>query len=184
MEKSKSRFLAADIAVCALFVALMTAAAFIKIPFPLVPLTFQTVTAVLSGLLLGAKKGAASMAAYCFAGLIGLPVFTSGGGIHYVTMPTFGYIIGFIASAFISGLIARDGTSVRRVTVAAITAFLVDYIIGTPYCIVVAAIGGTYDLVNVLVMWNLIYMPKDFALCIVAALIARSVRPAINKIRG
>ena len=128
---------------CALFVALMTAAAFIKIPFPLVPLTFQTVTAVLSGLLLGAKKGAASMAAYCFAGLLGLPVFTSGGGIHYVTMPTFGYIIGFIASAFIAGLIARDGTSVRRVTVAAIIAFLVDYIIGTPYCIVVAAIGGT-----------------------------------------
>ena len=52
------------IAQVALFVALMTASAYIQIPFPLVPLTFQTVIAVLSGLLLGAKKGAAAMSVF------------------------------------------------------------------------------------------------------------------------
>lgn len=184
MEKSKVKFLAADIAECALFIALMVAAAFIKIPFPPVPLTFQTAVAVLSGLLLGAKKGAISMAIYCFMGLIGIPVFANGGGIMYVASPTFGYIIGFIASAFVAGLIARDGTSVKRVTVAAVVAFLADYIIGAPYCIVAAYILEVKDLWGLLITGNLIYMPKDFALCILAGLIARSVRPAINKLHG
>ena len=79
--------IAADIAECALFVALMVAAAFIKIPFP-VPLTFQTVVSVLAGLLLGAKKGAAAMAVYAFMGLAGLPVFAAGGGIYYIFKPS------------------------------------------------------------------------------------------------
>ena len=43
MEKAKGKLLAADIAECGLFTALMVAGAFIKIDFPLVPLTFQTV---------------------------------------------------------------------------------------------------------------------------------------------
>ena len=58
--KTKTKFLAVDIAECALFVVLMVAAAYIQIPFPLVPLTFQTVISVLAGLLLGWKKGTIS----------------------------------------------------------------------------------------------------------------------------
>ena len=72
MEKTKkisTKLIAADIAECALFVALMTAGANISIPFFPVPLTFQTVLSVLAGLLLGWKKGAISMAVYCVAGL-------------------------------------------------------------------------------------------------------------------
>ena len=77
MEKTKKisvKLVAADIAECALFVALMTAGANISIPFFPVPLTFQTVLSVLAGLLLGWRKGAISMAVYCAAGLIGIPV--------------------------------------------------------------------------------------------------------------
>lgn len=50
---NRGRRVAAELAKCAIFVVLMIVSAFIKIPFPLVPLTFQTVVAVLAGLLLG-----------------------------------------------------------------------------------------------------------------------------------
>ena len=178
---SKRRLLAADIAECAVFVALMVAAAFIRIPFPLVPLTFQTVVSVLAGLLLGAKKGAISMTVYMFIGLIGLPVFSAGGGIYYVLKPSFGYVIGFIAAAVAGGLIAgRAGLPLWRYVLAAMVAFIADYAVGIPYCIVAAHLLGVKDLINLLIFSNLIYMPKDAALCVLAAILARKVCPLIG----
>ena len=179
--KFKGKMLAADIAECAIFVALMCAAAFVQIPFPLVPLTFQTVVAVLAGLLLGAKKGTISMAVYAFIGLSGLPVFSAGSGIYYVLKPSFGYILGFILSAFVAGIIAgRAGLSLKRNLLAALLAFLADYAIGIPYCIICAHLLGVENLVNLLIVGNLIYMPKDAALCVLAAILARRVVPYIG----
>lgn len=173
--------LAADIAECAIFVALMVASAYIQIPFPLIPLTFQTVVSVLAGLLLGAKKGTISMAVYAFIGLIGIPVFSAGGGIYYVLKPSFGYILGFVAAAAVAGAIAgRAGLPLWRYIVAAMAAFLADYAIGIPYCIVAAHLLGVKNLVNLLIVGNLIYMPKDAALCLLAAILARKVCPFVG----
>ena len=80
----------------ALFAALIAVGAFIRIPVPLVPFTMQTFFVVLAGMLLGKKLGAASALVYLAIGLIGIPVFTQGGGIGYVLKPSFGYLIGFI----------------------------------------------------------------------------------------
>ena len=180
--KYKAKFLAADIAECALFVVLMVAAAYVQIPFPLVPLTFQTVISVLAGLLLGWKKGAASMAVYCFMGLVGLPVFTAGGGIAYVIKPSFGYIIGFIVSAAVGGLIAGNSkASLKRYIIAAVCAFFIDYAVGIPYCMVCAKFLDVENLTNLLIVGNLVYMPKDAVLSILAAFLAKSVVPVIRK---
>lgn len=179
--KSK-KLLAADIAECAVFVALMVASAYVQIPFPLVPLTFQTVTAVTAGLLLGWKKGVIAISVYCFIGLSGLPVFTAGGGIYYIFKPSFGYIIGFIFSALVAGLIAGGNCkSFKRYLIASLAAFLADYAVGIPYCIIAAKLLGVEDLTNLFITGNLIYMPKDAALCALAALLARHVAPVIRR---
>jgi predicted membrane protein len=68
----------------ALFAALIAVGAFIRVPVPLVPFTMQTFFVVLAGMLLGKKLGAASALVYLAVGLIGIPVFTQGGGIGYV----------------------------------------------------------------------------------------------------
>lgn len=173
--------IAADIAECALFVALMVAAAFIQIPFPLVPLTFQTVVSVLAGLLLGAKKGAAAMAVYAFMGLVGIPVFSAGGGIYYVLKPSFGYILGFIAAAAVAGVVAgRANLPLWRYILAAMAAFLADYLIGIPYCMVCAKLTGVENLTRLLIVGNLVYMPKDAVLCVLAAVVARKAAPALG----
>lgn len=176
---------AADIAGCALFVALMVAAAFVQIPFPVVPLTFQTVVSVLAGLLLGAKKGAVSMAVYSFMGLLGIPVFSAGGGIYYVLKPSFGYILGFIASAAAAGAIAgKARLPLWRYILAATAAFLINYMIGIPYCMVCAKLIGVENLTALLITGNLLYMPKDAVLCILAAVISRKAAPALGAAVG
>jgi biotin transport system substrate-specific component len=40
-------------------------------------------------------------------GLIGLPVFMSGGGLSYVLEPSFGFIVGFSVCAFLTSLLVR-----------------------------------------------------------------------------
>ena len=190
MEKTKkanAKLIAADIAECALFVALMTAGANISIPFFPVPLTFQTVLSVLAGLLLGWKKGAVSMIVYCVAGLIGIPVFTNlGAGFAYVFRPTFGYVIGFILSAITAGLLVRrSGLPFWRYAVAAVVAFAVNYAVGLPYF---ALIWQFYlhspDLGKYVIEFNVLYMPKDLALCLLAAVLAWRVLPHIRKGRN
>ncbi len=63
-----------------LFTTLTAVGALIKIPFPMVPMTLQTLFVLLSGNLIGARLGAFSQLLYLFIGLIGFPIFAYGGG--------------------------------------------------------------------------------------------------------
>jgi biotin transport system substrate-specific component len=188
MKKQKLLITATDIAECGLFVAIMCIfTLFVKIPFYPVPLTFQTVISVLAGLLLGWKNGAISMAVYCIMGLIGIPVFSdSSAGITYVLQPSFGYILGFIASAAVAGFIAgRAKLPLWRYIVAALSAFLVNYIIGIPYFMLIWQFYlKSGNLWHYVVMYNLLYMPKDAVLSVIAAFVAYGVLPAISKGRA
>lgn len=182
MKKQSAKIIATDIAECAVFVAIMVAGAFVQIPAQPVPLTFQTVISVLAGLLLGWKKGGASMAVYCFMGLVGLPVFSAGGGIFYVLKPSFGYILGFILSAVVAGLIAgKAKLPFWRYLVAALAACLADYAVGIPYCMVAAHFLNVENLTALLITGNLLYLPKDVALSAIAAVIAWKILPVLHK---
>lgn len=184
-ERRKARRVASGHAKCAIFVVLMIVSAFIRIPFPLVPLTFQTVVAVLAGLLLGPLYGTAAVGVYIFMGLLGLPVFTSGGGFAYVLQPTFGYILGFAVAAFVAGLLGgRGNVTLLRALSAAIAGFLVNYLIGVPYFLLIWHFymhnGGVWEAA---VTYNLLYMPKDLALCLLAGFLAWRVRPLLGRLR-
>ena len=188
IDKENKRFLlskgkaAVRIAECALFVVLMGVSAFIRIPFPPVPLTFQTVVAVLAGLMLGPGYGAAAVAVYVFMGLLGLPVFTNGGGFAYVLEPTFGYILGFVAAAFAAGLVRGRSVSLPRLIIAALAGFLVNYLIGVPYFMAIWHFymnnGGLWGAV---LTYNVLYMPKDAALCVLSAFLARTLFAATRR---
>lgn len=187
-ELNRGRRVAAELAKCAIFVALMVVSAFIRIPFPLVPLTFQTVVAVLAGLLLGPVYGTAAVGVYIFMGLLGLPVFTNGGGFAYVVQPTFGYILGFAAAAFVAGALCGRGKAaqitLRGALLASVAGFLVNYIVGVPYFLLIWHFymhnGGVWQAA---VTYNLIYMPKDLALCLLAGFLAWRVRPLLDRLR-
>ncbi len=97
------------ISVGALFVAIL---AQVKIPLPFtpVPLTGQTFAVLLVAAALGSKRGAAAMAFYIVLGSFGLPVFAGGAaGMAYLSGATLGYLIGFVAAAYVVGLLAERG---------------------------------------------------------------------------
>jgi biotin transport system substrate-specific component len=82
----------------------------IRLPFSPVPVTGQTLAVLLIGALLGSRRGVWSMIAYLIQGLIGLPVFASGAsGPAHVMGPTGGYLVGFIAAAYVTGRLAERG---------------------------------------------------------------------------
>ena len=89
-----------DLILISIFAALVAVGAFIRIPLPFspVPVTLQFIFSAYAGLFLGPRKGAYALLVYIGLGLIGLPVFTQGGGIGYIFMPTFGFLIGFTLS--------------------------------------------------------------------------------------
>ena len=70
-----------------MFTALIIAGAFIKIPTPFVAITLQFLFTTLAGFLLGGRLGLVSVLIYLVMGLIGIPVFTQGGGLSRASVP-------------------------------------------------------------------------------------------------
>jgi biotin transport system substrate-specific component len=170
-----------------LFTALMIAGAFVKIPFPLLPVTLQTFFCALAGLILGPRLGALSMVVYMILGLTGIPVFAKGGGINYIFNNSFGFILGFIAGAYIIG---RMSIKVKKPTFtnslkAVMAGLLVIYAIGIPYMLFILRIYlgnaqiGLYYVLSV----NLPYLIKDAVLFTAAALSSTSILPVLSKVR-
>ena len=88
------------------------AQAAIPLPFTPVPVTLQTLAVLMAGCLLGSGRGALAVIAYLGEGFAGLPVFSGGtAGISHLLGPTGGYLLGFVAAAFIVGLLAERGAA-------------------------------------------------------------------------
>jgi biotin transport system substrate-specific component len=120
------------ITISALFVA---AFAQIRIPLPFtpVPLTGQTFAVLLVGAALGSKRGVVSLALYTLMGALGVPFFAGGAsGLAYMSGPTLGYLIGFVAAVYLVGLLAERGweQNVRTSFVPFLAGMLVIYIFG------------------------------------------------------
>ena len=122
-----------------LFSALTAAGAFIKIPVPIVPMTLQTFLVYSAGLFLGPAGGAVSQLIYVMLGLVGLPIFSGGGGIAYLFSPTFGYLIGFIPAAAVAGLFSRKGGRGWPIC-GVVCSVLIVYLFGVPYLMFAARV--------------------------------------------
>lgn len=174
-----------DIILCALFAALIAIGAFIRIPIPYVPITFQGFFVLLAGFLLGPKYGPVSMLVYIAIGLVGIPVFTEGGGIMYVLKPTFGFLIGFAVCAFVVGLRTQKlkKRTMGSLFLTGMTGMVPVYVIGVVYFY--------FIMNNVLQMpvgiwaaiWSCIIavLPADVLRCLLASWIAKRMIPMLKK---
>ncbi|MEM6502487.1 MAG: biotin transporter BioY [Cyanobacteria bacterium P01_C01_bin.89] len=92
----------------------------------------QIAAVLLTGCLGGAGAGAIAQIAYVGLGLAGLPIFNGGGGLQYITVPSFGYLLGFIMGGIVCGRLVtarflpglgerspRGHESIERLTVSA-----------------------------------------------------------------
>lgn len=173
-----------NICLCALFAALMTLGAFLKIPTPIMPITFQVTFAVLAGLLLGKKLGALSVLIYVVIGLIGIPVFTGGGGIGYVIKPSFGYLYGFIVSAFAVGAITEKdkNPSYVKLLIASVIGLIITYVFGVLHMYLVGKYITADNKGFMLILGsNVLVFLKDVVLAVLASYLAKRLIPIVRK---
>lgn len=173
-----------ELVYCSMFTILIAVGAFIRIPIPVVPFTLQFFFTTLAGLFLGGRRGAISCIAYMLLGLIGLPVFTEGGGIWYIFKPSFGYIIGFCIGSYVTGRIAETmkSFSLRRCLSANFAGLLIVYGIGMVYYYVICnyVINTPIGLQPLFLYCFLLVVPGDVCLCILAAFLTRRLWPVLK----
>ena len=169
---------------CSLFTALIAVGAFIKIPIPVVPFTLQFLFTTLAGLLLGSKKGTISVAAYMVLGLVGLPIFSEGGGIWYVFKPSFGYIIGFCIGTYVTGLMAErmKEKTIPGYLAANFTGLLIVYAVGMIYYYLICnyVINTPIAIGPLFLYCFFLAVPGDICLCILSAVLVKRMKPVLD----
>lgn len=167
------------LALIPLCAALTAAGALIRIPLWPVAITLQTFFVILSGIILGPRHGALSQLVYLIIGLLGLPVFSSGGGISYFMQPSFGYLLGFVLAPLAVGSIVRNKVlSHKIVFIAAIAGTLVIYSIGIPYLAAyMYLVLKKPDAISLAIKTGaLVFLPGDLIKCIILAMIIPRLR--------
>ncbi|MGP1569855.1 MAG: biotin transporter BioY [Eubacteriales bacterium] len=96
-----------NLILAAMFTAVTAVLAGLSITIPVtpVPISLATFGVMLAGGVLGSKYGSLSMLVYVLLGGFGMPIFSGyTGGMAKLTGPTGGYIVGYIACAFVVGI--------------------------------------------------------------------------------
>ncbi|MEU6645009.1 biotin transporter BioY [Saccharomonospora sp. NPDC046836] len=151
-----------------------------------VPIVLQNAGPLLAGAILGARRGTAAVLLFLALTAIGLPLLSGGrGGLAPFAGPSGGFLLGWILSALVAGLIvqraARPGLPV--LLLATTGGLLADYAIGIPF------LGAYTGDLGAAFVQSLVFVPGDaikvVATAVVAAIAHRALpdtvlRPAVR----
>ncbi|MGM9971091.1 MAG: biotin transporter BioY [Anaeroplasmataceae bacterium] len=168
-----------NISLIAIMLSLMIIGSKITIPLPTIPMTLQTFMVFLIPLVLGRIRGVIIMALYTFLGLVGLPVFSSGGGIGYILTPSFGYILSFI----LAQLLITYNKDKRILSIISIAlALILIYFIGTIYMYFILNfhLGKNVSILYSISIGVLPFVIKDCISVVLAVLVGIRVRKALS----
>lgn len=145
-------------------------------------ITLQFFFTAMAGCLLGSGCGALSQLIYVALGLLGLPIFTAGGGFSYVLHPTFGFLLGLIPAAWVIGRLARSTCSFWRIALAALAGLAVLYAVGLPYMAMIlnGYMGKGMDLSAILWAGMLPFLPGDALKILVTAMLTPPIRRTLD----
>jgi biotin transporter BioY len=150
----------------------------IFLPFSPVPITGQTFAVLMTGALCGARRGGLSVVLYIIMGMSGLGVFALGGGFSVLLGATGGYLLGFIAAAYVTGLLAERGWDRRIETTILAMVFgnMVIYAFGLLWLCCLVGFSRT-----VLVMGLYPFIIGDLLKIVLAALLLPSGWKLLNR---
>jgi biotin transport system substrate-specific component len=164
-----------DLALAALFAALISVGALVSVPmFGPVPLTLQVLFVLLAGLALGARLGALSVVAYLVIGLVA-PVYAQGAsGLGALAGPAGGYLVGFVVAAYVVGALGEcwELHSFWPLLASALAGLVPIYAIGASWLawqLHTTKLGP--------IVWGGVvqFIPGDVAKAVLAALAARAL---------
>ncbi len=172
-----------DLVLVSLFAAIIVVLGLIpSIPvgiFP-VPITLQSLGVMLAGVVLGARRGTAAVLLVLVLVAIGLPVLSGGrGGLGAFAAPTTGFLIGWVAGAFITGFVSERLVSPSQSSIAQTAGFFLAailggigavYLFGILWLALVSGLG-----LPAAFLGSLIFVPGDCVKALIAALAGRAV---------
>lgn len=164
---------------CALMTALMCILGPMSIPMGPIPISFTNFVIFLSVYLLGVKGATISYLAYLLLGAIGLPVFSGyQGGLAKLAGPTGGYLVGFILTIFISGVVLERTHARAAATILGMMAsMMAAYLFGTVWFVLQMQCEVWYALTICVFPFLLV----DVAKILVAAVLGKMIRRALTK---
>ena len=188
-HSSRARSTVLPLVLTALFAALTAIGAFLRIPAGEISFTLQVFFHLHGRHPARSVVGAASQVVYVLLGLIGLPIFTEGGGLMYLAKPSCGFLLGLPLMAMVIGLLTRDlkastlrGHAVRgmlRIALACVAGLAVLYLIGLPYMYFVLA--GKWSIQKTIVSGCLIFLPFDALKIVVTTLLCVRLLPVLRR---
>lgn len=169
-----------DITIMSILLALLIISSKISFNIGPIPITLQTFMVFLISLLLGPKKGSIVMLTYIIMGLIGIPVFSGGGGFDYIFKPSFGFIIGFFFASLVIG-IKRDVFYAKYITTT--IGLLIINLCGIIYMYLIMNYYLMLDksISYILEVGVLPFIFKDFVVVILTCILYSRINVAINK---
>ena len=179
MQRTKG-FPARDLALCALFAALIAIFSQIAIPLPVgVPISLALFAVYLCALLMPLKSSLLSIAAFLVLGLIGVPVFAGfRGGPAALFGKTGGYLLGYLLAGAVIGLSRQWLVSFAARCAAMVAGLFLCYLFGTLWFMKLTNLG----LLESLGYCVIPFLPGDAAKILLAALLAPRLRAAIKRI--
>jgi len=161
--------------------ALTAVGAFIKIPFFPVPITLQSFFTMLSGSILPPRYAALSQVAYLLLGFIGLPVFANGGGIGYISQPTFGYLICLPVAAYVIARLRRKLFSYKSLLSINFLGALLIVLVGALwlYLSLNYMVGKSISFTKSFLSGAIIFLPGEFLKAFMATVIVKTLQQKI-----
>ena len=118
-------------------------------------------------------------------GLAGVPVFTGGGGLSYVLQPTFGFLLGLIPCAALTGTLSRGPkrAGALRIALACIAGLTVLYAVGLPYLALIRNVylGGNLSAAEIIKGGMLIFLPWDALKVAAAVILSKALLPVLKR---
>lgn len=146
-----------------------------------IPITLQTFAVFICSLILGWKASIVFFV-YAILGLVGLPVFSSGGGFAYVYSPTFGFIISFIPASIIIGLGSKSDKKYLKY-ITSLCGLLLINIIGVAYMYFIFNfyMDTNKSILAIIQIGVLPFILKDVAVAIVSCIIYSRIKIVLDR---
>lgn len=168
-----------NMALCALFSALLAICAWLYVPVADIALTMQTFGIFLTLGLLGGKRGFCSVCVYLLLGAVGLPVFSGfQGGLGILLGASGGYILGFLAAAGVYWLVTAGKSTPKWQLIAMILGLLSCYLFGTVWFSAMY-LDGTLSIGAVLLKCVVPYVIPDGIKLSLAFILTQKLRPFV-----
>lgn len=169
-----------QMAVTALMAAVLCVIGPLSVPIGAIPISLSNFVISLTVWLLGPKFGTLSVAIYLALGAVGMPVFSGyGGGLAKLAGPTGGYLIGYLAMAFIGGLFVEKSKGNPVISgIGLVIGVAVSYVFGTAWFVFQMGCELSYALAVCVYPFIAFDLAKVIVACVIGALLRKRLTQA------